>query len=489
MRLRRSMFYGALAWAFVASLDPVLLPWIGTGRIWWVLILQLIGLCLITSVMFWLGRHRDADRGVLVRVDLLAFTMVGVIVGAIALELGGTSGPVMPAILAVMAARGVALPERWPRGLLLTGSPLLAFLLVVFVGSLLTGTPIAPDRQVAARLAMDLALMACTLALMVAASHTGWALRRELFEARQLGRYTLRHRLGRGGMGEVWVAEHQGLRRDVALKILSEAHRDDLALRRFEREVAAMSRLAHCNTVRILDYGRTEDGFAYFAMELLRGETLADRVRKRGALPVADAIRFARDTSSALVEAHGAGVVHRDIKPENLFVSRMPAGCERIKVLDFGVAVVSSGALETTVDSAGTPLYLSPEVARGERAGPASDIYGLGCVLYFMLTGHPPFEGEHPSELLLAHAQQDPRPVGERRGATVPEGLAAIVERCLAKRPEDRFASASALERALDEELGCYERAGREAPVDDVAVLPRPASDSGPTLADLTLLA
>ena len=250
--------------------------------------------------------------------------------------------------------------------------------------------------------------------------------RRQVFEARSLGRYRLTRRLGAGGMGEVWLAHHAALKRDVAVKILrpgAEGHTPG-SIARFEREVRATAELVHPNTVRVFDYGVTDDGLQYYAMELLSGVDMATLVEREGALPPARALLLIGQASRALAEAHDHGIVHRDIKPENLFVTSLGGEPDFVKVLDFGIAKVSAG--DTTMTSAGsvlgTPAFISPEVATGLPADARSDVYALGAVLYFLLSGCRPFEAASIGAMLVAHISEPPV-AGRRRSVGQPEKL------------------------------------------------------------------
>lgn len=279
-------------------------------------------------------------------------------------------------------------------------------------------------------------------------------LQREAVEARQLGQYRLTRRIGAGGMGEVYLAEHRLLKRPCAVKVIrAERAGDPGVLRRFEREVQATARLTHPNTVEIYDYGHADDGTFYYVMEYLDGPTLDEVVRRDGPLAPARAVHLLRQVCGALREAHAAGLVHRDVKPGNVIVCTLGGVADRVKLLDFGLvreAVPSGTTALTAVDLAlGTPDYMSPEQAVGAgRVDGRSDIYGVGALAYFMLTGRPPFTGEGAIAVLIAHAREAVRPLAEFR-ADVPEALERVVRRCLAKRPEDRFADVGELEAAL----------------------------------------
>jgi hypothetical protein len=306
------------------------------------------------------------------------------------------------------------------------------------------------EPRFAIDLAIETAILMGTVVVLISAAHVLWALRREVFEARSIGRYRVERRIGRGGMGEVWSAYDGTLRRRVALKVMR-LDADDVALARFEREVHATTDLTHPNTVRVLDFGTTEDGLTYYAMELLEGETLARLMDREGALPAARALHFALQAARALAEAHARGIVHRDIKPENLFVTRAGDEGDFLKVLDFGIARrdrASGGeSLTATGLVAGTPQYIAPEVIEGRDASAAADVYALGMVLYQLLTGRFPYDATDGPALFLAHLTHEPSPPS--RYADVPEDVERVVMSCLAKRPEDRFEDARALLDAL----------------------------------------
>jgi serine/threonine-protein kinase len=205
--------------------------------------------------------------------------------------------------------------------------------------------------------------------------------------------------------------------------------------------------------VRVFDYGASDDGVRYFAMELLVGADLATLVAAGGPMPVARAVHFARQACMSLREAHARGIVHRDIKPENLFASNAPHHPDFLKLLDFGVAKISEpvGVEDATLTQVGwlggTPAYMPPEVCAGGEATPRSDVYSLGGVLYFLITGTPPFKAESVGALMMAHIHQPPDPPSKHTG--VSPDLDEVILRCLAKKPEARFADVDALDAAL----------------------------------------
>jgi serine/threonine-protein kinase len=274
-------------------------------------------------------------------------------------------------------------------------------------------------------------------------------------EGTSIGNYTLRRLLGAGGMGEVFLAEHQRLHRPCALKLIRAGLAGNReAVARFQREVQATARLTHPNTVEIYDYGTSHDGDFYYVMEFLPGLSLQDIVDRTGPMPAARAIHLLRQVSAALCEAHRHGMVHRDIKPANIFAAERGGIYDVAKLLDFGLvkccrAACEGGSLaghESQV--VGSPLYAAPELLPGDQVGPAADIYSLGAAAYFLLTGRPVFDGRSAIAVLQAHARQAPTPPSNRAEGIPPE-LEGVVLKCLAKAPQDRFATCGELRAAL----------------------------------------
>jgi tRNA A-37 threonylcarbamoyl transferase component Bud32 len=267
------------------------------------------------------------------------------------------------------------------------------------------------------------------------------------------GRYRLVRRIASGGMASVWEAEDSVLHRRVAVKVLSEAlAADERFLERFRREARAAAGLSHPNVAGVFDYGEDTPGgsgrppaHSFIVMELIEGETLAERLHSEGALPVDDAVRIAGQVAAALQVAHHAGIVHRDVKPGNIMLTATGG----VKVMDFGIAAASwAASITTTGATMGTASYVSPEQAAGLRATPPSDIYSLGVVLYEMLTGLPPFTGESPVAVAAAHVSNEPRPV-QALAPHVPAGVAEVCMRALAKDPADRPVSAAEMAAML----------------------------------------
>jgi tRNA A-37 threonylcarbamoyl transferase component Bud32 len=279
-------------------------------------------------------------------------------------------------------------------------------------------------------------------------------LRREAFAAKQLGQYRLKKLLGVGGMGEVYLAEHQMMKRPCAVKVIRpEKAGDPQVLARFEREVRATAKLSHWNSIEIYDYGRTDDGTFYYVMEFLPGHNLGELVGEHGPLPTSRLIYLMRQICDALAEAHGHGLVHRDIKPANIYSAYRGGIFDVAKILDFGLAKPLCDATDSglTQEGAitGSPLYMSPEQATSsEELDGRSDIYSLGALMYFMATGKAPFEYESPLKVMIAHASEDPEPP-RYLNADVPAELEEVILRSMEKRPADRFQSVRELRDAL----------------------------------------
>ena len=281
------------------------------------------------------------------------------------------------------------------------------------------------------------------------------ALQKATLEAKQLGQYALEEKIGAGGMGTVYRARHAMLRRPTAVKLLDVDKMSDAAIARFEREVQLTGLLNHPNTIAIYDYGRTPDGIFYYAMEYLEGINLDELVSRTGPLPEARAVYILRQVCGSLAEAHAAGLVHRDIKPANIFLTRRGLMADFVKVLDFGLVKSLESAESANVTAAnavtGTPLYLSPEAMNPpDKVDAHSDVYAIGAVGYFLLTGTPVFGGATVMEICMKHVQTQPDPPSQRLGKPISPDLEALILKCLAKPQQDRPADAAQLLRELD---------------------------------------
>jgi eukaryotic-like serine/threonine-protein kinase len=284
-----------------------------------------------------------------------------------------------------------------------------------------------------------------------------------------VGRYRLDQPIGAGGMGDVWAAQDMVLGRDVAIKAQQLGSDGDHArLERFQREAQSAAGLQHPNVVTIFDSG-AEGGTAFLVMELLPGPNMEVYMAEQGPLPEQEVIALTKGVVAGLAAAHAAGVVHRDIKPANLMFDARGT----LKIVDFGIAHLAQTAatrLTATNTVIGSASYLAPEQVQGRRADERSDLYALGCVMTTMLTGRPPFEGEHPWAVMHQHVSVPPPRIGDRRPGVGPT-LEALVAEVLSKRPHDRPGSALAvLDRLRDLELGTLD-AVSETSVSTTAVL------------------
>lgn len=285
------------------------------------------------------------------------------------------------------------------------------------------------------------------------AAHTIHGARTSAFQARRLAQYRLLELIGEGGMGRVYKAEHLLLKRSCAIKLIQpDKNADAHALRRFEREVRATAQLTHPHTVQVYDYGQTNEGIFFFAMELLPGMNLGELIKKTGPLPPERAVHFLIEVSDALREAHEVGLIHRDIKPGNIFISERGGIRDYTKLLDFGVVrgvKVDPSLSQTSMMIAGTPSFMAPEQATNpEKTDSRSDIYSLGMVGYYMLTGQVPFKGQTPIQIMMAQVNETPDPPSVHRSG-IPSDVEAIIMKCLEKKPEDRTASAIQLRDSL----------------------------------------
>ncbi len=284
-------------------------------------------------------------------------------------------------------------------------------------------------------------------------------------------RYRLMALIGEGGMGAVYKAEHTRMGKALALKVLRGAFAGDAsAVARFRAEAQIVSRLSHPHTIAVFDFGEMGGGGFYLAMEYVPGKDLATVLREQVQLPESRAVPIGSQLLGSLAEAHDAGIVHRDVKPGNVMLMETRQGGDFVKVLDFGIAKLRdpSGASsgETNVGAiVGTPNYLSPEQARGERLDARSDLYSVGALLYEVISGHPPFVAPNPLAVVAAHLSEQPRPLAQEAPGVSP-GFAAVVHKALEKRPQDRFQSADEMRAAL---LGLGD-AARSAPITGTAI-------------------
>ncbi len=367
------------------------------------------------------------------------------------LELGNATNNVRWFYLIVLY--GMFIPNTWRRcAIVVGGLALMPIVLSIFACSFCEVMGPQSDRI----LPSTLIVLTFASAMAIFGSYRISELRQEAYQARKLGQYQLQRKLGSGGMGEVFLGEHTLLKRLCAIKLIrAEQAGDPKTLSRFEREVQAMATLTHPNTVEVYDYGHTEDGTFYYVMEYLPGLSLQELVEQHGPLPAARAIHFLRQICGALNEAHAIGLIHRDIKPSNVIACTRGGVYDVAKLLDFGlvqdVGGFAGGSDKLTVVGAilGSPNYISPEQAGGRNGiDPRTDIYSLGALAYFLVTGETPFVRDTTMELLAAHMKDEPAPPRQLR-PEIPQDVEDVIMQCLKKNADERFADAESLELAL----------------------------------------
>lgn len=265
------------------------------------------------------------------------------------------------------------------------------------------------------------------------------------------GRYRILRRLGSGGMGSVYLGLNIPLKQEIAIKVMyGELAHDVNAVKRFHREALTTSRLSHPNTVRVFDFGQEPDGMLFLVMEYVKGMPLSHVISTTGRLPATRVLAITRQVLGALAEAHAAGIVHRDLKPQNIMMMDMPGAGDFAKVVDFGIAKIATTTGETSLTKAGvsigSPPYMSPEQAEGKSIDHRTDLYSLGVIMYEMLSGHTPFQGDTPLAVLVKHMTEPPPSLPD----DVPQALARVVMTLLEKKPEMRPQSANDALAMLD---------------------------------------
>ncbi len=296
----------------------------------------------------------------------------------------------------------------------------------------------------------------------VVISHVVTTLGRQVAKAREMGSYQLGELLGRGGMGEVYKASHRMLARPAAIKLIrpemlgsNDPAVAARAIARFRREAEAAAHLRSSHTVNLYDFGVTEDQTLYLVMEFLDGMDLESLVRQHGPMPAPRVIHVLRQVCDSLEEAHARGLIHRDIKPANIHLGRVGCREDFVKVLDFGLVKTASMGAEASLATIegvimGTPAYMAPEMALGENVDARTDLYALGCVAYYLLTGEQVFHGDTVLKVITQHLQAVPLPPSQRSKLPIPAALEHLVLACLAKKPEDRPQTARQLAQSLD---------------------------------------
>ena len=346
---------------------------------------------------------------------------------------------------------GTFIPNTWRRCAVIVGS--LAVLPVVLMVTASQLDP-ATAAYVLSALPETIILMSTAVAIAVFGSHKIRQLHEKAHEAERIGQYRLKEVLGFGGMGTVYLAEHVLLRRPCAVKLIrADQAGDPRTLIRFEREVQATATLTHWNTVEIFDYGHAEDGTFYYVMEYLPGMNLEDLVEQHGPMPPERAVHFLRPVCQALREAHSIGLIHRDIKPSNIFACERGKVYDVAKLLDFGLVKgmeVGHEGVRLTHEGAfaGSPAFMSPEQAVGQQLDARSDIYNVGAVAYYLITGELLFNRSSALQMLHAHAYE-PLVPNQQFQEIVPADLQRVILHCLEKDPDHRYQDAGTLDKAL----------------------------------------
>ena len=433
----------------------------------------------LTMALLWLlaSRARPSLR-TLGALDAVSFVVAGGFLSFMTVEDETQILQVLLALTVTVMIRAILMPSRPGRTLLLSALVFTPTIVVCIArhhpAAFLPG--FSPGYQ---KLHMTLntilwSVLGTTLATIV--SRVLYGLRRQVAEASELGQYLLEEKIGGGGMGEVWRARHRLLIRPAAIKLIrpralgAMSEDPELLVRRFEREARATAALTSPHIVQLYDFGVAEDGRLYYVMELLDGLDLETLVRQYGPLPAERVVHLLRQACSALQDAHGNGLVHRDIKPANVVVSRAGTTFDFVKVLDFGlvkldgarvadssaingVRVADSKAIDLSGEDSwsGTPGYMAPEVVLGAaETDHRVDLYALGCVAYWLLTARMVFEGENAIQVMLQHAQAEPKRPSQRVDRPIPATLEDLVMQCLEKDPARRPAGAQGVSDGLD---------------------------------------
>ncbi len=369
------------------------------------------------------------------------------------------SRSILPFVILILIY-GIFLPNSWKRAAYFVVPAALApIVLHLSVGLRLSGLSslLTPERISSVLFPMGLVVFATLYG-----THIINTLRVEAFEARQLGNYTLVDKIGSGAMGEVWRANHQMLARPVAIKLIRpemlgarDREAAGIVLLRFGREARATAELTSAHSIMIHDFGISSDGAFYYVMELLDGLDLGALVERFGPVTSARTIHFLLQACESLSDAHYHNLIHRDIKPSNIFTCHMGRIHDFVKVLDFGLVKTEPAAMHdatklTGMDVVtGTPAFMAPEQAIGEPVDARSDVYSLGCVAYWLVTGGLVFETTNPTAMLVDHVKTEPIPPSQRTEEKIPADLEKVILACLRKKPDERPASAEELSRLL----------------------------------------
>jgi serine/threonine-protein kinase len=453
---QRLVVFSAVAlvlWTFALMMDSFILPWTWQGwmRNWRSITLQLCGVT-GSALMYWYVRRAGTSVERKSNAGIAMMLMHGAGIAAFnawAVPPAGDDIMRISWICLLILIFAMIAPSA-PRRMLIASLIVASFDPIAYwIASQFGGRALNPAYV----FVITWPSYACAFVAVVPA-RVLMRLGRRLREAQDLGSYHLVERLGTGGMGEVWRAEHRLLARDAAIKLVRPevlGARDEndarLMLKRFEREAQATAALSSPHTIQVFDFGITKDETFYYVMEMLTGRDLESLVREFGPLPPSRVLYLLRQVCHSLADAHARGLVHRDIKPANIYVCRMGLEYDFVKVLDFGLVKIRSGSRrgsEQTLatgehSTPGTPAYMAPEVILGDTdVDRRADVYSLGCVSYFLLTGELVFEADTSMKMLMQHLHAQPVPPSERTELPVPPALDELILACLQKDPQRR---------------------------------------------------
>jgi hypothetical protein len=424
-------------------------------------------LALAILAFLWRGPLTRGERSIdnLYRIDLLITIGSGCtfgVVAPLAYELEAAAYTCLLYESFVVFTRALLVPSSARRTLIVSSLAFVPIIAGSVVLAVLDARGIA-DLEIPgpAFVAGDLVYNAVAVILATTGSRIIYTLKQQVSEAKQLGQYTLGRLLGEGGMGAVYHAEHALLRRETAIKLVLPDKVGPENLDRFEKEVKRMSQLTHPNTVAVFDYGRSLGGELYYAMEYLEGVDLHRLVQLDGPQPPGRVIQILLQACGALAEAHDKGLIHRDIKPANIFLCEKRGGIPDVaKVIDFGL-VQEIHDIAASRHLHGTPGYMAPEIVTDPSLiNAAVDLYAIGAVGYYLLTGQQVFAGATPMEVVNQHLNKTPRPVGGLAKHAVPPALEAVIMKCLSKKPSERYPSATAIADVLAKiEVADWDRA------------------------------
>jgi len=403
--------------------------------------------------------REDADAKRLFHWLSTCFVTAAFTIAVMAIHLGGIRSPYMHGISLVMLVWAALIPTDWRRGLPTLVLACVAFPIVMGAGAIISPAARSDWMNGAALIVFvsHYVFVVSSATLSAILSHLVWKAQQQ---TRKVGSYYLEERLGAGGMGEVWRAKHHLLARRAAIKLIrpeglgGDRRARQVALTRFEREAQATASLSSPNTIDLYDFGVSDTGAFYYVMELLTGRDMQSLVRDFGQQPPERVVYLLEQVCESLAEAHAAGLVHRDVKPSNIYVCRVGLHFDFVKVLDFGIAKdhrpgSSQDTMLTKHVIVGTPAYIAPEAILGEDIDLRADIYALGCVAYFLVTGQLVFEADTSMKVLVQHVQDPPVPPSQRSEIEVPPDLDALILRCLEKDPKRRPQSAQELLRLV----------------------------------------